>query len=516
MGVCGSNIKHTKSKITKDTLRMESGMGAVPPVAVYKTHGPEHEVSIDIKKSQLGKFAITNEIEQNPKIQKNYDSNKERFYHGVSNELGITWKATSKDLRVLYDKSPQALRSLVFETEIPAVLKWDIWQLLVEDNQQKELLDEKKFHALVKAKNEKVDDIVKKDVPRTFNEKEFFVSDVENIKVGKEMLYKICKAVGTYFKNIGYTQGFNFLAAYCLEVSGAQELESLNFILKFLTHERFMFVGMYEDRFPLVYFINFVVHWKLGQADPQVAECIRQSELPDELWLHKWVMSIFIGYFPNYFCSRVLDLILSTDIFTLASFMVSFVTHPINRKEFIKSKSDFSGLAEYLCGVHNSQTTDWNELVEGMIQTTIKKHMLTAKEVIDLLEAFQKQGHPCLDRFQRYGAIFQRYLERSEAELEYNITVYSFNDIESARNSQRKIQKPEELGMPQRVQVNPHRHFTNDLEELEKINDRAKDVEEGVQGIGRMEQKYVDGVQIHDNVFFRKKVGPQTVVAYSN
>ena len=511
MGVCGSNTKHTSSKIPKQTLRMESGLGATPAVSVFKSPSVQKEVPVDIRTSQLGKFAITSELGQNPKTQKSYETNKDRFYHGVSNELSITHKATGEDIKKLFAKSPESLRNLIIETEVPAVLKWDVWQLLVSDNKLKDL-DERRFDVLIKAKNDKVDDIVKKDVPRTFSEKQFFVGDVHDVKVGREMLYKLCKAVGTYFKNIGYTQGFNFLAAYCLEVSGAQELESLNFILKFLTHERFMFVGMYEDMFPLVYFVNFLVHTKLKKIDPQVEECITETGLPDEVWLHKWVMSTFIGYFPNYFCSRVLDLILSTNIFTLASFLVSFVIHPTNRKMFVKSKTDFADLAEYLSGLHNSETVDWNSLVDGMIQITVKKHMFTSKEVLEAIEAFKASGHSCIPRFERYASTFGKYLDRSKPQEDDNITVYSFRDINSVRNSERDIQQvPQTQHIAKDVKVQPHRPFTEDLDELEKLNRKAREFEEGVQGVQRMEQKYVDGVQIHQNVFFRKKPQPEQI-----
>ena len=512
MGVCGSNTKHTKSSIPKATLRMESGLGAAAPVAVYKSQSADKEVPIDIRTSHLGKFAITSEIEQNAKAHKSYEANKDRFYHGVSNSLGISTKATIQDVKTLFERSPQALKTLILETEIPAVLKWDVWQLLVSDHRQREL-DDRRFDVLVKAKNEKVNDIVNKDVPRTFNEKQFFVGHVQDVKVGKEMLYKICKAVGTYFKHIGYTQGFNFLAAYCLEVSGARELDSLNFILKFLTHERYMFVGVYEDMFPLVYFINFLFHSKLAKIDPQVAMFIKDSGLPDEVWLHKWVMSIFVGYFPNYFCSRVLDLILATDIFSLASFMVSFVLSPVNRKEFVKNKDDFSGLAEHLSGLHHVESVDWNGMTDALVQTTIQKHMCSPREVLDAIDEFAKSGHPCLKRFERYGAVFRQYLDRNVVRDEVNITVYSFDGMGSVRGSDRSLQvTPGDANAPLRnVQVQPPRPFTNDLEELERINHKVRDVEEGVQGNGRMEQKYVDGVQVHENVFFRKKPAPATV-----
>lgn len=58
--------------------------------------------------------------------------------------------------------------------------------------------------------------IVKKDVPRTFSSNPFFKEKIGNIEVGREMLYKTCKAIGTYFPEIGYCQGLNFLIGFLL------------------------------------------------------------------------------------------------------------------------------------------------------------------------------------------------------------------------------------------------------------------------------------------------------------
>jgi hypothetical protein len=58
--------------------------------------------------------------------------------------------------------------------------------------------------------------IVKKDVPRTFSTNPFFKDKILKIEVGREMLYKTCKAIGTYFPDVGYCQGLNFLVGFML------------------------------------------------------------------------------------------------------------------------------------------------------------------------------------------------------------------------------------------------------------------------------------------------------------
>ena len=71
--------------------------------------------------------------------------------------------------------------------------------------------------------------------------------------------------------------------------------------------ERFLLIGMFDDGFPLVGFLNRLFHTKLREVDHELFEAIKTSGMPDEVWLNKWFMSVFSGYFPTYFASRVLD-----------------------------------------------------------------------------------------------------------------------------------------------------------------------------------------------------------------
>ena len=378
-------------------------------------------VQFDKEKYNLGKYSMLDDLTTNEKASKEYQKGKASFYKRVKKELKLATKPEASDLRSLFQRDPVLFREVVLSTEPPASLKWEVWQLLINDKRYFSI-SEANFNTLISEKNEKVEDIVNKDVPRTFSNKEFFKSEIENVKVGREMLYKLCKAVGTYFKNIGYTQGFNFLAGFILEISGGGELESMNFVLNLLKNERFMVIGLFDDCFPLVYFLNFLFHSKLRQADPELANAIEESGLPDEVWLHKWFMSLFTGYFPTYFCSRVFDLVLCTDIFTLVSFAVALTCSL--KQDFIRSKADFSLVTEVLGSL--GERKDLLSTTASLIEQT-KRHKMPSEFIVENIQKFKLSGHHSLARFDRYAHIFGNYLNGAASHSQVNITVFDFD-----------------------------------------------------------------------------------------
>ena len=96
---------------------------------------------------------------------------------------------------------------------MPREYRWSVWYVNITINA---LLNNDAYQRLIRSYKEDVISIVKKDVPRTFSSNPFFKEKIEGVEVGREMLYKSCKAIGTYFQEVGYTQGLNFLVGFLL------------------------------------------------------------------------------------------------------------------------------------------------------------------------------------------------------------------------------------------------------------------------------------------------------------
>jgi hypothetical protein len=388
--------------------------------AEYETLDKSKIVEIDKKVSSIGKFSIINDLKKSKKNSASYYNNKETFYEYIRKELGETERPSIQKIKEFNAKNPIRFKEIIMKCEIPADLKWELWPLLINDSRF-ENISEAGFNVLIKTENHKVEDIVNKDVPRTFHHKEFFSSEINNVKVGREMLYKICKAVGVYFKNIGYTQGFNFLGAFIIEVSGAQELECLNFIITFLTNERFLFIGVFDDSFPMVYFMNHRFHKKLAEVEPAIHKAIVKAGLPDEVWIHKWFMSAYTGYFPSYLCSRLIELILCTDIYSMVSFTVALV---VRLKKSLIGDREMVDMAELL-----NRSGENIELMDDieLIVKEAKKYIMSKKYIEQALSEHQRSEHYSLIKFERYGEAIRNYLKGQVDHEEINITVYEFS-----------------------------------------------------------------------------------------
>lgn len=413
----------------KKKLHQESLLRPVP-VAEYQSLDKENRVELDSMKVGIGKYSLFNSVRKYPKLEKAYIFNKEKFYERVAKATYCRTRPEARELRMLFDQDNEKFRRILQELEPPFRLKWDVWMLLVLD-QRYTNVSEENFNTLINSKAQMVEDIVNKDVPRTFNDREFFGGNIKEVKVGREMLYKLCKAVGTYFTNIGYTQGFNFLAAFLLEISGGQELDCLNFILQFFKNERFLFIGCFDDRFPLVFFLNYLFHKKLEQIDPELETIIKKLGFPDELWLHKWFMSLFTGYFPTYFCSRVMDIVLVTDIFSSVSIALSLTLY--NRKAFFKSNQDFSYISEYLNDLGANEDVMENAF---KILKQWEKYKLENDFLVSSIESFKNSRHFSCQKFDRYARVFKKYLTGQDEISQMSISVYEFDHITDAKDLQ--------------------------------------------------------------------------------
>ena len=117
------------------------------------------------------------------------------------------------------------------------------------------------------------------------------------------------KKVALYFPQVGYTQGMNFAVGF-LMVSGCEEEESFRLLVKMLTHDRILAIGLYEDNFPLVTFYCEVFWNLLEKKVPQVYNCLKKSYISDDLWLFQWFISLYLYNFPVEFVRKVWDFII--------------------------------------------------------------------------------------------------------------------------------------------------------------------------------------------------------------
>lgn len=106
-------------------------------------------------------------------------------------------------------KRPKNLATLIRSGGVPEALRPMLWQKLSYTENRPELTD--KYRILI-TKETKCEDIILRDVNRTFPAHDFFRDD----GVGQESLYKVSKAYSVYDEEVGYCQGLSFIAASLL------------------------------------------------------------------------------------------------------------------------------------------------------------------------------------------------------------------------------------------------------------------------------------------------------------
>ncbi len=187
----------------------------------------------------------------------------------------------------------------------PMRYRWSVWKNLIrpEEFYVPELYEK------LKNSSSPCEATIRKDLHRSFPNEPYFSSERFNY-IGQEQLFNVLKAMSLYFPNVGYTQSMNFVAGFLLLVNGGNELEAFWVFVALARGHRFLAMGFFEKDFSLLKFYFFIFYEVLESEMPVLCEHIKQQQIPDELWLLKWFMSVFIYSLPAKQVVRIWDFIM--------------------------------------------------------------------------------------------------------------------------------------------------------------------------------------------------------------
>jgi Rab-GTPase-TBC domain len=100
-------------------------------------------------------------------------------------------------------------------------------------------------------------------------------------------------------------------------MSSGKELEVVNSVISLCVDNRFLALGVYDETFPVVQFLKKMFWNVLFKLDKKLAKSIKDSGLPDDVWLTKWFISFFTGYFSPFYAARFLDFVFNQDVFVM-------------------------------------------------------------------------------------------------------------------------------------------------------------------------------------------------------
>ena len=210
----------------------------------------------------------------------------------------------------------------------PPEFRWLAWRVSLKVS---DIVIVGLYTELLQGAQSKWEYTIEKDLNRTFPLHPFFDLQKHG-EIGQSKLFRVLKAYSLYNTQVGYCQSLNFLAGFLLILSGGREEESF-WVLVSLTMKHFHpnnlgilgISGFFQNNFPLlgefIYIFRRIFQKKIAKTYIWFEEC----GVPDELWIHKWMQTLFLYSFPMHLCIRIWDNIISGGVTFIFQSAISII-----------------------------------------------------------------------------------------------------------------------------------------------------------------------------------------------
>jgi len=267
-------------------------------------------------------------------------------------DVGLNEADAEVRLLEFAEANPEAFNKLLIEGP-PARYRWVAWKVALR---VKNVLIPGLYEELTKKRTPWADEI-EKDIDRTFPTHPLF-SEVEFCEKGKGALRNVLSAYANYNKYVGYCQGVNFISAFLLILSGFQEEETFWAIVS-LTRYKFAcdplgiggIEGLYSDQFPLLRSLEWLFSKIAEEYLPTITKHLFAIEFSNGFWLQKWISTIFLYSFPQGYCIRFWDFILTRGISQIFPLIIAVIEYLSGRLLI----SDFAGCYELLSTLKDNE-----------------------------------------------------------------------------------------------------------------------------------------------------------------
>ena len=214
------------------------------------------------------------------------------IFSNFQNSISIKNNIERK-LRNLYKKEKKEFLKIT-KKNIPNCFRSLIWMILSEKIIL-ERKDDNYNYLKIQKNNFLIESQIEKDICRTFKEGK------TNIEINK--LKNILIASSNLEKDIGYCQGMNFIAAFLLKISNYNEIDT--FYLYCFVLEKIN--GYFMQNFPLFNYHLYLFDYFFKIFFPKLEKHFKELELPLELWIGKWIQTLFIISLPFEETCRIWD-----------------------------------------------------------------------------------------------------------------------------------------------------------------------------------------------------------------
>ena len=132
------------------------------------------------------------------------------------------------------------------------------------------------------------DNQIKLDVNRTFNDLHFYKN-----KINKHKLFIVLRVLACDNKEIGYTQGLNYIAGYFLMKYKGDKIKTFKIMTILLKNDKYGLYDLYRDGFPKLFLAKYQIIQLIKKYLPNLYNYFLQIKLDTLLWLSSWLLTLF-------------------------------------------------------------------------------------------------------------------------------------------------------------------------------------------------------------------------------
>ena len=245
----------------------------------FRNQRSEHFI---LDKREYDNEQFQNEIMKNIKQNKLYDIFIENFnsYYDNINNKSFT--------KLILLGPPDFLRPI-------------IWKLILEKKDKRK--NRPCMEEFLNQKNNNNDDLkqIYKDINRTFiiNESDSAatIDQIDDEKINK--LKNVLIAISNYNSEIGYTQGMNNIIGFLLKVTKFDEKKAFDLAVLIMDKIK----GYFIKDFPLLKENLIKFNNEFSRRNNKLYKHFKENGIPDELWISKWLQTLFtINFTFNEIC----------------------------------------------------------------------------------------------------------------------------------------------------------------------------------------------------------------------
>ncbi|KOB87179.1 hypothetical protein PFDG_05516 [Plasmodium falciparum Dd2] len=252
---------------------------------------------------------------------------------------------------------------------IPQKYRWKIWFHITN---AKNLYNkfQKKYYYLSKKKSNYTN-LILIDISRTFPE--LLIFD----KYAQQQLYRVLNAYSNYEPSVGYCQGMNFLVGLLLIISNFNELETFCVLVSLMNN--YYLKDFYKEKFPLLNRFIYLFERIMQNEIPDLVDHFNNEEVYPPVYLHQWLLTLFIASLPIKSVIVIWDYLFSTSIKKII--IISVALLKILKSYLMKHK--FEKILKLLKSLKYNESNDDILIAKLLIKKSESIILINIKFIID-------------------------------------------------------------------------------------------------------------------------------------